>query len=183
MKTRASFLRCFSSIIIDFFVFLIILVWFLMIFRDFHQKCAKNDPKINLGTTDPVQMEENCDHHRISHGLKPNVVWSFCFWRCFWLWKLWVKGGKKEPQEDPKKIARRNPPWEEVGGECFAPHSSGRKRAPRFSSSKAPPETKASHSQGFQTMRNPMVITIFFHLHGIHCAETNFGVIFGTFLT
>ena len=28
-----------------------------------------------------------------------------------------------------------------------------------------------------------MVITIFFHLHGIYCAETNFGVIFGPFWT
>ena len=32
-------------------------------------------------------------------------------------------------------------------------------------------------------MRNPMVITIFFHLHGKAFAETNFGVIFGSFWT
>ena len=54
---------------------------------------------------------------------------------------------------------------------------------PMFVASKRDQETKASESQGFQTMRNPMVITIFFHLHGTLFPETNFGVIFGTFLT
>ena len=52
---------------------------------------------------------------------------------------------------------------------------------PKFSPSKPPPETKASMTQGFQTMRNPMVITIFFHLHGRYRNTTNFGVIFGSF--
>ena len=52
---------------------------------------------------------------------------------------------------------------------------------PKFSSSKPPPETKASMTQGFQTMRNPMVITIFFHLHGIYCNETNLGPILAHF--
>ena len=52
---------------------------------------------------------------------------------------------------------------------------------PKFSPSKWAPETKASLWQGFQTMRNPMVITIFFHLHGIYWHTTNFGVIFGPF--
>ncbi len=43
----------------------------------FHILChddPQNDPKIGLGRTDPVQIEENDDHHRISHDLKPNIL-------------------------------------------------------------------------------------------------------------
>ena len=62
-------------------------------------------------------------------------------------------------------------------GECFAPHSHGSERAPRFSSSKRHPETKALDSQGFQNMRNSRLLTIFLQDHGIYCPETDFGPI------
>ena len=32
---------------------------------------TQNDPKVGRVWILPVQMEENYDHHRISHGLKP----------------------------------------------------------------------------------------------------------------
>ena len=44
-----------------------------------------------------------------------------------------------------------------------------------FSSSKRPPETKASQSQGFQTMRNSILLTMFLQDHGILFPETDFG--------
>ena len=34
---------------------------------------CQNGPKIGLGSTDPVVLRANHDHHRISHGLKPLV--------------------------------------------------------------------------------------------------------------
>ena len=52
---------------------------------------------------------------------------------------------------------------------------------PMFSSSKRPPETKASLSQGFQTMRNSILLTIFLQDHGIYCSETDFGPILAPF--
>ena len=76
-------------------------IWFLIdpdtfwrIFIKFDPQRCQNRSKICLGEKDPVQMEENGEHHRISHGLKPLVFWSFCFWRFFWWWKLWVEDEK-----------------------------------------------------------------------------------------
>ena len=66
-------------------------------------------------------------------------------------------------------------------GECFAPHSHGSERAPRFSSSKRPPETKASLNIWFQTMRNSILLTNFLPGHGILCSETDFGPILAPF--
>ena len=40
-------------------------------FKNYVKHCVKNDPKVNRVPSVPVQMEENGDHHRISHGLKP----------------------------------------------------------------------------------------------------------------
>ena len=48
---------------------------------------------------------------------------------------------------------------------------------PMFSSSKRPPETKASQYQEFQTMRNSILLTIFLQDHGICRAKTDFGPI------
>ena len=46
----------------------------------FHLFCH-NEPKkwskIGRVPIDPVQMEENGDHHRISHGLKPVEILRF----------------------------------------------------------------------------------------------------------
>ncbi len=52
---------------------------------------------------------------------------------------------------------------------------------PTCVASKSPPETKVELSQGFQTMRNPMVSMIFPGDHGNSPPETDFGVIFCRF--
>ncbi len=43
------------------------------IFHVFGSEWSKNDPKVGRVPDVPVQMEENGDHHRISHGLKPLI--------------------------------------------------------------------------------------------------------------
>ena len=53
---------------------------------------------------------------------------------------------------------------------------------PKFSLSKADPETKGRQSRRFQTMRNPILLMIFLWDHGVYYNGTAFGQLLGSFL-